>query len=56
MFVKFLTSAIRISAIFLFGSTGEFITEKSGHLNLGGPGVMCVGAAVGCLSEYYLIK
>ncbi len=56
MFVKFLTSAIRISAIFLFGSTGEIITEKSGHLNLGVPGVMSVGAAVGCLSEYYLIK
>ena len=34
MFVKFLTSAIRISAIFLFGSTGEIITEKSGHLHL----------------------
>ncbi len=56
MFVSFLVGAIRIGAIFLFGSTGEIITEKSGHLNLGVPGVMSVGTAVGCLSEYYLIK
>ena len=59
MFVKFfgfLAGAIRLSATFLYGSTGEIITEKSGHLNLGIPGVMSVGAAIGCLSEYYLIK
>ena len=56
MFVSFLVGTIRIGAIFLFGSTGEIITEKSGHLNLGVPGVMSVGTAVGCLSEYYLIK
>ena len=28
----------------LFGSTGEILTEKSGHLNLGIPGIMYVGA------------
>lgn len=56
MFVKFLTSAIRLSATFLYGSTGEIITEKSGHLNLGVPGIMSVGAAVGCLSEFYLVR
>ena len=56
MFMSLLVGAIRIGAIFLFGSTGEIITEKSGHLNLGVPGVMSVGTAVGCLSEYYLIK
>ncbi|MGN0822886.1 MAG: ABC transporter permease [Candidatus Gallimonas sp.] len=47
--VGFLSSAIRLSTTFLFGSMGETITEKSGHLNLGTPGVMCVGAAGGCL-------
>ncbi|MBR1747878.1 MAG: ABC transporter permease [Clostridia bacterium] len=55
MFVNILTNAIRFSATFLYGSTGEIITEKSGHLNLGIPGVMCVGSAVGCLVEYYLV-
>jgi simple sugar transport system permease protein len=41
---------------FLLGSTGETITEKSGHLNLGTPGVMCVGAACGCYAEYLYFK
>ena len=55
-FVNFLTSAIRLSATFLYGSTGEIITEKSGHLNLGIPGVMSVGAAVGCMTVFNLLK
>ncbi len=56
MLVRFLTSAISLSAIFLFGSTGETLTEKAGHLNLGIPGIMSVGAAIGCISNYYLLK
>ena len=48
MFVVFLTSAIAISTIFLFGCVGEIITEKAGHLNLGLPGIMCAGSAGGC--------
>ena len=31
----------------LFGSTGEILTEKSGNLNLGIPGIMYVGAISG---------
>lgn len=50
--IAFLVSAIRLGMAFLFGSTGETITQKSGHLNLGIPGVMCVGAACGCYAEY----
>ena len=50
--LTFLVSAIRLGMAFLFGSTGETITEKSGHLNLGIPGVMCVGASCGCYAEY----
>lgn len=56
MFVKFLTTAIRLSATFLYGSTGEIIIEKGGHLNLGIPGVMSLGGALGCVTEYFLIK
>lgn len=56
MFVKFLSSAIRLSAVFLYGSTGEIIVEKGGHLNLGIPGIMSVSAAVSVLAEYSLIK
>ncbi len=49
--LTFIISAIRMGMSFLFGSTGETITEKAGHLNLGIPGVMCVGAACGCMAE-----
>lgn len=54
--LAFLVSAIRLGMTFLLGSTGETITEKSGHLNLGIPGVMCVGAACGCYAEYIYFK
>ena len=49
--IEFLYSAIRLGTIFLLGSTGEILTEKSGHLNLGIPGIMCVGAATGGLAD-----
>ncbi len=54
--VAFLVSAIRLGMMLLFGSTGETITEKSGHLNLGLPGVMCVGASCGCYAEYIYLS
>lgn len=44
----FLASAITIGMVFLFGCVGEIITEKAGHLNLGIPGIMCIGTAGGC--------
>ena len=49
--ITFLVSAIKFGMVLLFGSTGETITEKSGHLNLGLPGIMCVGTACGCIAE-----
>lgn len=56
MFLTFLRESIRFSAIFTYGSTGETITQKSGHLNLGTPGVMCIGAIGGCLGELWYIR
>ena len=50
--LAFIVSAIRLGMTLLFGATGETLTEKSGHLNLGIPGVMCVGASCGCYVEY----
>ncbi len=49
MFATIITQAIRFGVVFLYGSTGEIIIEKSGHLNLGIPGIMCIGAVGGCL-------
>jgi len=47
IFLEFLLSALAIGVTFLYGSMGETITEKAGHLNLGIPGIMSVGAACG---------
>ena len=44
MSINFFTGVICIMVVFLYGCVGEIITEKSGHLNLGTPGVMCFGA------------
>ena len=55
MFLTFLQRAIRFSTVFLFGSAGETLTEKSGYLNLGTPGIMCMGAAGGVIgAELYI--
>lgn len=48
--IEYLLSAVPLGMTFLYGSTGEIITEKAGHLNLGIPGIMCIGAAGGCLA------
>ena len=39
----YFVGVIEIMTIFLFGCLGELITEKSGHLNMGTPGIMCIG-------------
>lgn len=51
------SSAIEFGVILLFGCLGEILMEKAGHLNLGVPGIMCGGAAGGCLGAWipYLI-
>jgi len=47
--VSFLIESLAFGATFIYGSTGEIITEKAGHLNLGIPGIMCMGGAGGCI-------
>ena len=49
-FLDYLLTAIPLGMTFLFGCTGEILTEKSGHLNLGIPGIMSVGGAAGCIA------
>lgn len=50
--VAFISSAIPLGVPLLYGSTGEIVTEKSGHLNLGIPGVMYVGAISGVIGAF----
>ncbi len=52
MFVAFISSAIPLGVPLLYGSTGEIVTEKSGHLNLGIPGIMYVGAISGVIGAF----
>ena len=49
-FLDYLLTAIPLGMTFLYGCTGEILTEKAGHLNLGIPGIMCIGGASGCLA------
>lgn len=56
MLVGLIVGAIGIGVVFLLGSVGEILTEKSGHLNLGIPGVMCMGMAGGCVMVVSYMK
>lgn len=49
IWLNFIIDSLAFGATFMYGSTGEIITEKAGHLNLGIPGIMCMGGAGGCL-------
>ena len=55
-FVLLLKTSIKLATVFLFGSIGETLTEKSGHLNLGIPGIMCIGAVGGAVGEMVYIQ
>lgn len=52
MLTAFIRSAIPLGVPLLFGSTGEILTEKSGHLNLGIPGIMYVGGISGVIGAF----
>ena len=50
--LAFIPRAIVQGIPLLYGCTGEIITEKSGNLNLGIPGVMYVGAISGVIGSF----
>lgn len=56
MIVQFICRAIMLGVPLLYGSTGEIITEKSGHLNLGIPGIMYTGAIGGVIGAFLYEK
>ena len=53
MFITFIQQSLRLSSTLLLGSTGEIITEKSGNLNLGTPGIMASGAISAIVGAYF---
>jgi len=51
--ITFIPRAIVQGIPLLLGSTGETLTEKSGNLNLGIPGIMYVGAIFGVIGSFF---
>lgn len=52
MFLNFLTAAVFAGTPLLFGTLGEILNEKSGHLNLGVEGMMAMGACAGFMAGF----
>lgn len=52
MIAAFIQRAVIQGIPLLFGSTGEILTEKSGHLNLGIPGIMYAGGIGGVIGAF----
>lgn len=50
--VSWLQQGFKFAAFLALAALGELLIEKSGSLNLGTPGTMCVGAATGFISVY----
>ncbi|MBQ6733829.1 MAG: ABC transporter permease [Lachnospiraceae bacterium] len=51
--IAFLNAAIGQAIVILFGATGEILTEKSGNLNLGIPGIMYMGGISGLMGAFF---
>lgn len=51
-FLAFLYAAVLSGVPLLYGTLGEIITEKAGHLNLGVEGMMYMGAAFAFMGGY----
>lgn len=50
--LSLLQAAIVFGTVILFGSIGEILTEKSGNLNLGVPGIMYLGGIAGLAGSF----
>lgn len=53
---EFINRSVMVGTSLVLGSTGEIITEKSGNLNLGTPGIMCTGAISGLIGGFLYIN
>ncbi len=50
--ISWFTRGAMFGAIIMYGALGETLTQKSGNMNLGTPGTMCVGGACGLVGAY----
>lgn len=51
-FITLFQAAVYFGTVILFGASGEILTEKSGNLNLGVPGIMFIGGICGLMGSY----
>ncbi|MDF2514553.1 MAG: nucleoside transporter rane protein [Herbinix sp.] len=56
LLLTFIQKAIGQGISILFGASGEIITEKSGNLNLGIPGIMYMGGISGLVGAFFYEK
>lgn len=52
-FISLWQAAVTFGTVILFGALGELITEKSGNLNLGTPGVMYLGGIASLIGAFF---
>ena len=51
--LSILQAAIVFGTVILFGAMGEILTEKTGNLNLGVPGIMYLGGIAGVAGSFF---
>lgn len=51
--ISLFQAGIMFGTVILFGATGEILTEKSGNLNLGVPGIMYMGGIAGLIGVFF---
>lgn len=56
LIVIFIQKAIAQGIGILYGALGEIVTEKSGNLNLGVPGIMYMGGIAGLMGAFFYEK
>jgi simple sugar transport system permease protein len=51
--ISLFQAGIMFGTVILFGALGEILTEKSGNLNLGVPGIMYLGGIMGLMGVFF---
>ncbi len=51
--ISLIQAAVVFGTVIMFGCIGEILTEKSGNLNLGVPGIMYIGAIASLISVFF---
>ena len=54
--ISWFNAAVAFGTVILFGAVGETLTEKSGHLNLGVPGIMYIGGIASLIGVFFYEK